>query len=185
MADLSSVRDAPMLEGVTEEGLVELEAIARLEETTKGEQLFVRGEQAAKLYIVKEGAFSLTLPLRRLGNVLELALEEKRSGDALGWSTLVAPYLSIYSCYCAVEGGLFSFERGDLARLMSMDLDLGTRISINLNQMIAGRLRLLQSLWLEEIEQSTARVDRWSQTEIGENLNAALHPPPKRRFTSG
>ena len=174
-----------MLEGVTDEALVELEAIARLEEATKGERLFVRGEPAAKFYIVKEGAFSLTLPLRRLDDVLELALDEKRTGAALGWSTLVAPYLSIYSCFCTAEGSLFSFERGDLARLMSMDRDLGTRISINLNQMIAGRLRFLQNLWIEEIEQSRARVDRWSHTEIAEHLNLALEPSRSRRFIRG
>lgn len=190
MTDLSSVRNAPMLEGVSAEELLELEAIAHFEEATKGERLFVRGEEAEKFYIVKDGTFALSLPLRRLDEVLELALEEKGAGESLGWSTLVAPYRSIYSCYCTEEGRLFSFERGDLTRLMSMDQELGTRISINLNRMIADRLRSLQSLWLEEIEQSTARVDRWSHTEIADHLNLALHPPRKeplrrRRFARG
>ena len=180
MVDLSSVRDAPILEGVTAEEIAELEAIARIDATVTGARLFARGEDAKRFYIVKDGAYSLSLPLRRFDDVSELAVEEKGTGEALGWSALVAPHRSIYSCYCTAEGHLFSFGRGDLTRLMSLDSGLGTRISINLNRLIADRLRFLQGLWIEEIEQSTSRVERWSHTEIADHLNVALHPPRKK-----
>ncbi|MBW2696171.1 MAG: cyclic nucleotide-binding domain-containing protein [Deltaproteobacteria bacterium] len=179
MADLSSVRNAPMLEGVTQEELAELEAIAQLEKATTGERLFVRGDEARKFYIVNEGAFCLTLPLRRFDEVVELAVEEKGAGDSLGWSSIVAPHRSMYSGYCTADGSLFSFQHGDLARLMSSDQSLCSHISINLNRLIADRLRSLQSLWIEEIEQNTARVDHWVQSEIADHLRIALRPPPK------
>jgi CRP-like cAMP-binding protein len=180
MADLSSVRNAPILDGVTEEGFAELEAIAHLEAAKIGERLFVRGEAAEKFYIVEAGAFALTLPMRRFDDVLETAIEEKEAGAALGWSSLVAPFRSIYSCYCTAAGSLVGFQRAELARLMSSNRDLGGRISMNLNRLIADRLRALQSLWIEEVEQSNARVERWAQTEIANHLALALHPPRKK-----
>jgi hypothetical protein len=62
---------------------------------------------------------------------------------------------------------------------MSSDQNLCSHISINLNRLIADRLRSLQSLWIEEIEQNTSRVDHWVQSEIADHLSIALRPPPK------
>jgi CRP-like cAMP-binding protein len=179
MSDFSSIRNAPILAGLSADQLAALAAIARENHVQAGERLFTRGEDAVNFYIVMTGTFSLSLPLRRLDAVIDLGIEEKGPGAALGWSSLVAPYRSVYSCHCIADGTLASVSRDDLVGLMAEDREFATRVASNLNGLIADRLRALQDLWTDEVQQSTARIDYWSHTEIANHLEGAVHPARK------
>ena len=180
MVDLSSIQNAVIFDGLGPAEIREFESIARMEQTAKGERLFRHGDIADTLYLVKDGRFALTIQVRALDDHFEMPVEQKLGGDALGWSSLVEPHQSIYSAYCTRSGSVVAFSRGDLEGLMSSDPNLGHRFSHNLNQLIGGRIRALQQLWIEEVERSMERVDYWSHTKLSDELADAIKPSRKR-----
>jgi CRP-like cAMP-binding protein len=179
MVDISSIQNAALFDGLRQSEIRELESIARVRQTAKGECLFNHGEAADTLYLVKDGRFALTIPVRALDEHFEMPIEEKVVGEALGWSALVEPHRSIYSAYCTRSGSVVAFSREDLEGLMSSDPNLGHRFLHNLNQLIGSRIRPLLQLWIAEIERSTERVEYWSQTKLGDEWADAVKPSRK------
>lgn len=184
MVDLSSIHEAAILNGFTEPDLEKLGAIAYEKETQKGEQLFSRGMNADTFYIVKQGRFSLTILLRVLDGETEAAIEEIVAGGALGWSALVEPHESIYSVYCTEDGSVVALPRGALEALMSSDEGLGHRFSRNLSELVGGRVRVIQDLLIQEIQQSMLRVSFWTHSKTSTDWQTAVRPPRKHRFSS-
>ena len=188
MIDLSSVQEAAVLRGVGQDDLLELATIAEQREVRQGERLFARGQSSGALYIARGGRFVLTVGLRVLDGEAELPVEELQELDAFGWSALVAPFESIYSAYCIEDGVVLSFPGNELAALMDANPSLGRGLAGNLNVLIGNRVRALQKLWLEEIEQHMDRVQYWTRTEVS-RLWSSQHPSqpqrPRRRWMSG
>jgi len=166
MVDLEAIRGAAILEGLAPSHVQALAGVAVGREARVGERLFQRGEAAETVYIVRSGVFALTVGLRRLGSVVELAVEEKVPGDALGWSALVEPRESIYSCFCTTKGSLLAFPRAELEALLSSDPELGRRFTANLSRLIGERVRVLQDLWIDEVQQSMARIHYWTHRDV-------------------
>lgn len=187
MIELSSIRDAAILDGLTQSEIQEIADIAREVHVEKGERLFSRGNESDTFYIVNAGRFALTIELRVFDGHEEMAVEEKVPGDSLGWSALVAPFDAIYSAYCMLDGSVVALPRGDLEDLLAADTHLGHRFARNLNQLIGSRIRALQDLWVKEVEQSRARVDYWTHTRLSGDLHAAIESAPEhhhwRRLT--
>ena len=179
MVDLAPIRDASILEGLTDSDLSALATIAEREQVRRGERLFVRGEAAERFYIVEDGGFALTVVLRALDDRVETVVEELVAGEAFGWSALVEPRRSIYSGYCTSDGTVVSFPGTALEALMATDEGLGLRLSVNLNRLIGTRVRVLQDLWIAEVEQSTSRVKFWSANEVSRRWMVAVRPPRK------
>jgi CRP-like cAMP-binding protein len=184
MVDLSSIHEAAILNGFTEPDLEKLGAIACEKEVRKGERLFSRGMDADTFYIVKDGRFALTILLRVLDGEVEAAVEEIVAGDALGWSALVEPHQFIYSAYCTEDGSVVALPRGDMEELMSSEEGLGHRFSRNLSELVAGRVRVLQDLWIQEIQQTMLRVSFWTHTKTSTDWQTAVRPPRKHSFSS-
>jgi len=184
MVDLSSIHEAAILNGLTEPDLEKLGAIAYEKEVRKGERLFSRGMDADTFYIVEEGRFSLSILLRVLDGKVEAAIEEIAAGGAFGWSALVEPRESIYSAYCTEDGSVVALPRGAMEELMSSDEGLGHRFSRNLGELIGGRVRVLQDLWIQEVQQSMLRVSFWTHTKTSTDWETAVRPPRKHSFSS-
>lgn len=172
--DLAPIRGTSMLQGLTTSHLDELGSIATEQQALEGQRLFKRGEVADAFYIVMDGVFTLTVALRRLDAPVELGVEEKRPGDALGWSALVAPHDSTYSCFCTETGSVAAFPRKELEAQLASDPELAHRFMTNLAQTVGDRVRALQNLWIEEIQQSMARVNYWTHDKITSHVNDAL-----------
>jgi CRP-like cAMP-binding protein len=179
MVDLSSVQNAAILEGLDPSHLGQLAAIANELNTRAGDRLFSRGQRADTFYIAKRGRFALALPLRVLGGQTDMAVEEKGSLDAFGWSSLVEPHESIYSAFCTFDGSVFTFPGSALKQLMATNDHLGQQLSANLNALIGARVRAVQDLWIDEVEHSISRVNYWTQNEMTNRLHSAVkHRPP-------
>jgi len=174
MVDLSSIADSAILRGLTDSDLRKLEGLAQEERILLGQRLFTRGESADHLFIAKEGRLTLTLGLRVLGSISEMAMEELGAGEAFGWSALVPPHEWVYSGYCVEDGALFAFPREELQALMRLDEGFGYRLSKNVSQLVGRRLRFLQKLWLEEVEQSMVRIEYWTHDKPNAHLRNAM-----------
>ncbi len=184
MVDLSSIHEAAILNGLTERDLEKLGAIAYEKEARKGERLFSRGMTADTFYIVKEGRFALTILLSVLDGEVEAAIEEIVAGGALGWSAVVEPHDSIYSSYCTEDGSVAAFPRSDMEALMSSDEGLGHRFSRNLSELVGSRVRVLQDLWIQEVQQSMLRVSFWTHSKTSTDWQTAVRPPREQSFSS-
>jgi hypothetical protein len=110
-----------------------------------------------------------------------MAVEEKGALDAFGWSSLVEPRTSIYSCYCIEAGAAIAFPRKQLEALMMSNRRLGEEFLHNLNELIGTRVRVMQELWLDEVSQSMARVQHWTHTELTNHLAAVMTDPSSSR----
>jgi CRP-like cAMP-binding protein len=139
---------------------------------------------ADTFYIVKEGRFALTVMLRVLDGEVEAAIEEIVAGGALGWSALVEPHVSIYSAYCTEDGSVAALPGGDMEALMSSDEGIGHRFSRSLSELVGSRVRVLQDLWIQEIQQSMLRVSFWTHTKTSRDWETAVRPPRKHSFSS-
>jgi len=181
MFDLSSIPNATLLDGLEDAHIRELGEIAEPCEARKGERLIVRGEIADVIYLVRAGCFALTVTLRDLGEDAEVAIEELDAGKAFGWSTLVEPKRSIYSVYCIEDGAVVAFDGRALQSLMESDTSLGYRLCSNLSTIIGQRVRVLQDLWSQEVEQSTARVRFWESSAISSHWHTAVDEKRVRR----
>jgi len=162
MVDLQTIRNATILGGLTDSDLEKLGDLAPEVRVAHGERLFARGQDAETLYIVLDGCFSLTVVLRAMGEDVETAIEELSPGDAFGWSSLVDPRRSIYSAWCTEDGSVAAFPCGELDALMDSDPALGLRFMRSVAELIGSRVRVLQDLWIEEVDQSMARVLYWT-----------------------
>jgi len=174
MADLSSIAGSAMLRGLTDSDLLELGGLASEEAILLGQRLFARGQSADHFFIAREGRLALTLGLRVLGSITEMAVEEVGAGDGFGWSAIVHPHQWVYSVYCIEEGAVFVFPREELQTLMACNEGLAYRLSKNVSQLVARRLRFLQKLWLEEVEQSMTRIEYWTHDEPNAHLRDAI-----------
>ncbi len=170
MMDLSSIRNSVIFEGLDEADLARLAEVADERECRAGERLFKRGEPANALYVAQSGRFALTLSVRQFDAHQEFAVEEKAASDAFGWSCLVEPRTYIYSAYCTSNGAVACFASEDLHRVLSDSHHLGHQLAHNLNVLIGARVRAVQDLWIDELEQSRARVATWTHTEMTSRL---------------
>jgi CRP-like cAMP-binding protein len=180
MIDLSSIEQADVLRGLSKPDLAGLGAIASEEEFQRRDCLFERGQDAKTFYIATRGRFALVVPLRVLDRQESLAVEEKGALDAFGWSSLVKPRTSIYSCYCIEDGAAVAFPREELAALMRSNSRLGEEFLHSLNNLIGARVRVLQELWLDEVSQSMGRVQHWTHTDLSVQFSGAMTDPGSR-----
>jgi CRP-like cAMP-binding protein len=165
MVDLQAIPNAAILAGLGVADLEKLGGLAQERRVAHGERLFARGQDADTLYLVLDGCFSLTVVLRAMGEDVETAIEELSTGDALGWSSLVEPRQSIYSAWCSEDGSVATFSTGELEALMDSDPALGCRFMRSVAELIGSRVRVLQDLWIEEVDQTMARVIFWTHQE--------------------
>jgi CRP-like cAMP-binding protein len=177
MVDISSIAQADVLRRLTEADLAEFGAIGREQEFEQRDCLFERGEEAETFYIATRGRFALTLALRVLDRYESMAVEEKGALDAFGWSSLVAPRTSIYSCYCIEAGAAFAFPRQPLEALMAANPRLATEFLRNLNELLGSRVRVLQKLWLDEVSESMWRVRQWTHNELNTQVADVMREP--------
>jgi CRP-like cAMP-binding protein len=166
MVDLSSIQEAAALRGLAQADLRTLASIAQEREIRQGERLITQGEETETFYIVRTGRVALMVRLRVLDSMVELAVEKLGALDAFGWSALVAPYRSIYSARCTEDGVVIAFPAQELKALAEANSSVGYRLTANLSELIGDRVRTLQQLWLEEIEQHMDRVKHWMARAI-------------------
>jgi CRP/FNR family cyclic AMP-dependent transcriptional regulator len=125
MVDLSSLSNAAIFAGLSQSEIRELESVARVEETAKGECLFSHGETADTLYLAKEGRFALTIEVRALDEHFEVPIEEKAAGEAFGWSSLIDRDVYSASAECRKDTILQKFDRRTLQKILEEDLTNG------------------------------------------------------------
>ena len=166
MIDLSALGRSAMLEGLCDGDLHSLGEIALERAARKGERIISRGQEANALYLVRSGQFDLSVRLRTVNGAADCVIESQARGDSFGWSALVEPHRSIYFVDCAIDGEMIELPRLPLEALLETDSELGFRLMRNVCQLVGSRARVLQQYWIEEVQNSIARVEYWTHQPI-------------------
>lgn len=139
-------------------------SIAHRQSLSKGDYLFLLGEQAERLYVVLEGKVEVCFPLSLGGAVKDVAVDTIEAGQALGLSALVKPYRFILSARAAEKSELAAFGRTELQRVLAADPRIGSAFLGRLADVLGRRLLTIQTLWGRELQRSLSGAHPSSPT---------------------
>jgi CRP-like cAMP-binding protein len=128
-----------IFKGLSESQLLRLSGITKEIQIQKGQFFMQEGQQAERLFVLKEGAVELLTQVED-GFELPIAILRK-PGDCAGTSSLVAPYLYSLSSRCAKDSKMLVIKKPALKNLILEDHELGCIIMKNLAQHLLGRLK--------------------------------------------
>lgn len=118
----------------------------------QGDVLFRLGTDADRLFIIERGRVALTLPMRVLDREETVLIEERGTGQALGWSALTPPHRFTLTATALVETEVLALPRVELFRLFDARPDIGYVVARNVASIIGNRLEIFQAMWLREMQ---------------------------------
>jgi CRP-like cAMP-binding protein len=119
---------------------------------TSGAELFHLGDTAASIYLIVRGRLRLTLPMQVRSHEENVFVEERSSGQTVGWSALIPPYRFTLTATAALETEVIAFSRDALNQYGAGNPETAHIVSMNLAGLIGQRLQLFQAMWLREIQ---------------------------------
>lgn len=119
---------------------------------TSGAELFHLGDTADAIYLVARGRLRLTLPMQVRRREEDVMVEERSSGQTVGWSALIPPYRFTLTATASLETEVIALPREALNRYFAEHPQTGYGVSLNLASVIGQRLQLFQAMWLREIQ---------------------------------
>lgn len=132
MVEVSELRQSPFLEDVPESDIQQLARIAVITNFREGEILFQVNHPARHLYLLKSGSVLLCFPNGR-------SLVVRKSGQALGWSSLVSPFYHTATGICLTDSVFYQFSNAELFELFRMNTALTSRIMAKIEIVIQER----------------------------------------------
>jgi len=146
------MNDADLLKGLPESEAARVLALGRRLVLAGGEELFHLGGEADAIFLVVRGRLRLTLPMQVRSREEDVLVEERSSGQTVGWSALTPPYRFTLTATAAFETEVVALPREALAAYFAEHPDTGYQVSLNLSSIIGQRLQLFQAMWLREIQ---------------------------------
>jgi CRP/FNR family cyclic AMP-dependent transcriptional regulator len=143
-----------LLNGLSDQAAAQILAIGSRMTVANGAELFQLGVQADRLFVVERGRIRLTLPMQVRGREENVLVEERGSGQTVGWSALNPPFRFTLSASAALETEVISFGREALLAYFAQHPEAGYVVSMNLASVIAQRLQLFQTMWLREMQRT-------------------------------
>jgi len=149
--------NADLLHGLTPAEAERLLALGQRLGMGPGATLFRLGDAADSIYLVARGRLRLTLPMQVRNQEEDVLVEERSSGQTVGWSALIPPYRFTLTARAAVVTEVIVFGRETLNNFFEENPRIGYTVSLNLSCVIGQRLQLFQAMWLREIQRMVER----------------------------
>jgi CRP-like cAMP-binding protein len=144
--------NADLLNGLPPAEAARVMALGKRMLMTAGAELFHLGDDAECIYLVLRGRVRLTLPMQVRNREEDVLVEERSSGQTVGWSALTPPYRFTLTAAVQLETEVIAFPREALHAYFAEHADTGYVVSRNLANIIGNRLQLFQAMWLREIQ---------------------------------
>ena len=122
-----------------------------------GTSLFRLGDPAERLFLIEHGQIRLTLPMRVRGREEDVVVEERTSGQTVGWSALIPPHKFTLAATAPLETELIALPREELRKHFAAHPTVGYKITLNLAVVIGHRLQLFQAMWLREMQRTVEK----------------------------
>jgi CRP-like cAMP-binding protein len=144
--------DADLLKGLAPAEAERLLAFGKRMLLTTGGELFHLGDVAESIYLIVRGRLRLTLPMQVRSREEDVLVEERTSGQTVGWSALIPPYRFTLTAAAPLETEVIALSREALNTYFAGHPDTGYAVSLNLASVIGQRLQLFQAMWLREVQ---------------------------------
>ena len=118
----------------------QIKACVKEESYTALQPIFLEGDAATDLYILKSGEVELTytLPTRQDTDVRITMI---RPGELFAWSALTGGTTLTAKAFAVEESEVFTIPAKELRKIMDKSPEFGYQIMNRLAQLIAGRLK--------------------------------------------
>ncbi|SRR5579883_448429 len=144
--------NADLLNGLPPAEAERVLALGRRQLLTSAAELFHLGDEAASIYVVVRGRLRLTLPMQVRHKDEDILVEERSTGQTVGWSALIPPYRFTLTATAALETQVIALSREALTAYFAEHPAIGYAVSLNLSSVIGQRLQLFQAMWLREMQ---------------------------------
>jgi NADP-reducing hydrogenase subunit HndB len=145
MTSLEFLQRVEVFKGLIDSRLADIEKHCRGMQFRQNEKLFSEGDDAACLWIVKDGRIDLRFDLPDRSTSTKNTISSVSEFMTFGWSSLVAPHKYKLSAYCATKScKVIQIERKELIKLFKQDSKTGYIVMSNLIEIIGQRFRQLQ-----------------------------------------
>jgi CRP-like cAMP-binding protein len=141
-----------LLAGLEERDAKAIEALGAHLALAQGDVLFRLGTDADRLFIIERGRVALTLPMRVLDREESVLVEERGTGQALGWSALTPPHRFTLTATALVETEVLALPRSALFTYFEGHPEVGYVVARNVAAIIGQRLEIFQAMWLREMQ---------------------------------
>ena len=145
-------RHSELLTGVEEAAALEIRGLGRLVRVAPGDLLFRLGDEATDLYLIERGRVALTLPMRVPNIEEEVLIEERQSGQTLGWSALIPPHRFTLTAKALVDTEVLALPRPKLLAYFDQHPQAGYAVTRNVAAVTGQRLQVFQAMWLREMQ---------------------------------
>jgi CRP-like cAMP-binding protein len=141
-----------LLQGLDQSEAERVLALGKRMVLTSGAELFHLGDSADSIYLVARGRIRLTLPMQVRSREEDVLVEERSSGQTVGWSALIPPYRFTLTALAPLETEVIALSRDALDNYFASHPATGYAVSLNLASVIGQRLQLFQAMWLREVQ---------------------------------
>ena len=144
--------NADLLKGLPPAEAERVLALGKRTLLTTGAELFHLGDAADSIYLIRRGRLRLTLPMQVRSREEDIMVEERSSGQTVGWSALIPPYRFTLTAAAPLETEVIALSREALNTYLAAHPDTGYAVLLNLASVIGQRLQLFQAMWLREVQ---------------------------------
>jgi CRP-like cAMP-binding protein len=144
--------NADLLQGLDQSEAERVLALGKRMVLATGAELFHLGDRADSIYLVARGRIRLTLPMQVRSREEDVLVEERSSGQTVGWSALIPPYRFTLTASAPLESEVVALSRETLDNHFASHPASGYAVSLNLASVIGQRLQLFQAMWLREVQ---------------------------------
>jgi CRP-like cAMP-binding protein len=117
-----------------------------------GSVLFQLGADADRIFLIERGRINLTLPMQVLSRDEDVLVEERVSGQTLGWSALIPPHRFTLKATAQIDTQVLAVPRAALLDHFAARPEVGYLVTRNVAEVIGQRLQVFQAMWLREMQ---------------------------------
>jgi CRP-like cAMP-binding protein len=142
MVPVSVLKEFTFLKDFTNDQLNKLAALATEETYPAGQQMYLKGDTARKLYLITEGKMVLFMD-NYMGPhkpPMQVTVDMITKGESMGWSAVVEPYLYTLGALCIDDAKLIAIDSFGLRKLMEEDCTLGFKLMQSVAKVLSARL---------------------------------------------
>ena len=147
-----SVEQADMLHGVSADRAAQLTALGSRIHIASGAPLFELGTEARDVFLIERGRISLTLPMRIGARQEDVMVEERITGQMVGWSGLIPPHRFTLRASAQLDTDLIVLPRALVLEFFDANPSIGYVVMQNVASIVGQRLQVFQAMWLREMQ---------------------------------
>ena len=138
MADIDTLREAPLFVGLSEGQLQRIASQGAIRGFNDGEKIFEEGAPGEEIFILLNGRVQITVEMSR--KTEQAPVHTVLPGKVFGEFALVSPVGRSATAQALRDGSCFVFSRAVFHKLAEKDPQLGYVVMRNLGEILVGRI---------------------------------------------